>query len=237
MDRKLDAINLLLKDIDDAMDNESIITKHTLEDKQRQLRQAMTSTKGMRPNSKYAENVLNNMRRAYEDISYKLESGDNTLASDHFGRSEYASDRYHSDNKREMYGGERQRHEMYGGAKKTKKSDHGKMHGGRLEEQDEISVRIPHSRSMKSDKDLIRDIVERKNYVAYFYLPTCKYCPRTTEMLKDIPESNIIRIDVQQYPDAAKKYGVSAVPSIMKNGELVSAAGMTKHQLLELLAK
>jgi thioredoxin 1 len=78
-----------------------------------------------------------------------------------------------------------------------------------------------------------------------FYADWCGPCQRLAPILEDLaaetPNARIVKVNVDQNPNLASEYGVSAIPSlkVFKNGTVVAeAAGLApKRQLQSLLER
>ncbi|MBE6558772.1 MAG: thioredoxin [Ruminococcaceae bacterium] len=77
-----------------------------------------------------------------------------------------------------------------------------------------------------------------------FFATWCGPCRMVAPLLEEIadehPEYKIVKIDVDEEPDLASRFGVMSIPTLLvfKNGELVSTTvgAQPKAKLLALLA-
>ena len=78
-----------------------------------------------------------------------------------------------------------------------------------------------------------------------FYADWCGPCQRLAPILEDLatetPDARIVKVNVDQNPNLASQYGISAIPSlkVFKNGSVVDqVAGLaSKSQLQSLLTR
>ncbi len=77
---------------------------------------------------------------------------------------------------------------------------------------------------MQKFSDLINS---KKRVLVDFYAEWCGPCKMMTPILKDLSskigdKASIIKVDVDKNPEAASKYGIRGVPTLMlfKNGEI-----------------
>jgi len=76
-----------------------------------------------------------------------------------------------------------------------------------------------------------------------FYADWCGPCQRLAPILEDLaaetPDARIVKVNVDQNPNLASQYGISAIPSlkVFKNGSVVDqVAGLaSKNQLRSML--
>lgn len=74
-----------------------------------------------------------------------------------------------------------------------------------------------------NEKDF-NDLINKELIVVDFYATWCGPCKMLGPVLESLEDVEILKIDVDECPELARKYGVMSVPTLMifKNGNLES---------------
>ena len=90
---------------------------------------------------------------------------------------------------------------------------------------------------MKKKQDETSDIkIDEKIEVVLFKSDTCAFCPRAEEVVREAlndfgPDSfKLVIINVSENPEAAEKYGIFALPTVMIGG--ISVTGIPEPEML-----
>ena len=86
------------------------------------------------------------------------------------------------------------------------------------------------------------DRFEGEDRLLYFYNESCTPCRYMTPIIDQLTarHGNVYKVDVSQYPDTARKYGISATPTIVLVKEHVVkevAIGMKTQKQLERMLR
>ena len=77
----------------------------------------------------------------------------------------------------------------------------------------------------------------KEEVIVDFYADWCGPCKMIGSILEEIEEFNILKINVDDFPDIARKFGIMSIPTLIKfNGgeEVKKVIGYrTKEELLE----
>lgn len=67
------------------------------------------------------------------------------------------------------------------------------------------------------------NLLINEGIVVDFYADWCGPCKMIGEVLEDLPELNILKVNVDSFRDIAVKYGVMSIPTLIKfdKGEIV----------------
>ena len=81
------------------------------------------------------------------------------------------------------------------------------------------------------------DFNELKEIIVDFYADWCGPCKMVGAELEELNELNVLKVNVDDYPAIATKYGVMSIPTIIKfnnSEEIKKVIGYrTKEELLE----
>ncbi len=90
---------------------------------------------------------------------------------------------------------------------------------------------------MKKEQDeLTKSSTDEKIEVVLFKSDTCAFCPRAEEVVREAlndfgPDSfELVIINVSENPEAAEKYGIFALPTVMIGG--ISVTGIPEPEML-----
>lgn len=74
-----------------------------------------------------------------------------------------------------------------------------------------------------NEKDF-NDLINKELIVVDFYATWCGPCKMLGPVLESLEDVEVLKIDVDECPELARKYGVMSVPTLMifKNGNLES---------------
>ncbi len=96
-------------------------------------------------------------------------------------------------------------------------------------------MNIIHLENQKFD-DLIKEKV-----LVDFYADWCGPCKMQSRVLDELTDYEIVRVNVDEHEDLAKKYGVMSIPTLIKfkNGEEVdkNIGFLNKEDLIEWINK
>ena len=97
---------------------------------------------------------------------------------------------------------------------------------------------IKHIKSEEFDKEVLsnKDVV-----IVDFYADWCGPCKMQSRVLDELTDYEIVRVNVDEHEDLAKKYGVMSIPTLIKfkNGEEVdkNTGFLNKEDLIEWINK
>ena len=87
------------------------------------------------------------------------------------------------------------------------------------------------------DKEEDFENLIKEEVIVDFYADWCGPCKMIGSILEEIEEFNILKINVDDFPDIAKKFGIMSIPTLIKfkGGEEVKKVigYRTKEELLE----
>lgn len=65
--------------------------------------------------------------------------------------------------------------------------------------------------------------IANKRILVDFYADWCGPCKMQGEVLKDFQTLDVLKVDVDKYPNIAKAYGIMSIPTIMlfENGDVL----------------
>ncbi len=89
------------------------------------------------------------------------------------------------------------------------------------------------------DKEDLNELIAKGNHVVDFYAEWCGPCKMMGTILESVDDKlNIVKVDIDKFPDLTKEYKIMSVPTIMffKDGEKVNetVGFMEEDKLLEL---
>ena len=69
-------------------------------------------------------------------------------------------------------------------------------------------------------EDNFYDLVKEGNFIVDFYADWCGPCKMLLPVLDEIDFCDIIKVNVDEYPDIAKNFGIMSIPTLIffKNG-------------------
>ncbi len=67
--------------------------------------------------------------------------------------------------------------------------------------------------------------IANKRILVDFYAEWCGPCKMQGEVLKDFQTLDVLKVDVDKYPNIAKAYGIMSIPTIMlfENGNILKS--------------
>lgn len=81
------------------------------------------------------------------------------------------------------------------------------------------------------------EAITKEEVIVDFYADWCGPCKMMGTILEELDELNILKLNVDDFPDIARKFGVMSIPTLIKfkNGEEVKrvVGYKTKDELLE----
>lgn len=81
------------------------------------------------------------------------------------------------------------------------------------------------------------EAITKEEVIVDFYADWCGPCKMMGTTLEELDELNILKLNVDDFPDIARKFGVMSIPTLIKfkNGEEVKrvVGYKTKDELLE----
>ena len=81
------------------------------------------------------------------------------------------------------------------------------------------------------------EVITKEEVIVDFYADWCGPCKMIGTILEELDELNILKLNVDDFPDIARKFGVMSIPTLIKfkNGEEVKrvVGYKTKDELLE----
>lgn len=81
------------------------------------------------------------------------------------------------------------------------------------------------------------ETITKEEVIVDFYADWCGPCKMIGTILEELDELNILKLNVDDFPDIARKFGVMSIPTLIKfkNGEEVKrvVGYKTKDELLE----
>lgn len=81
------------------------------------------------------------------------------------------------------------------------------------------------------------ETITKEEVIVDFYADWCGPCKMIGTILEELDEFNILKLNVDDFPDIARKFGVMSIPTLIKfkNGEEVKrvVGYKTKDELLE----
>ena len=81
------------------------------------------------------------------------------------------------------------------------------------------------------------ETITKEEVIVDFYADWCGPCKMMGTILEELDELNILKLNVDDFPDIARKFGVMSIPTLIKfkNGEEVKrvVGYKTKDELLE----
>ena len=93
-------------------------------------------------------------------------------------------------------------------------------------------------RHLENSKDF-SNIINEKDVLVDFYADWCGPCKMLAPILEQIDSIDVLKINVDEFPDLAAKFGVMSIPTliVMKNGKMASqAVGVRpKSEILSML--
>lgn len=85
------------------------------------------------------------------------------------------------------------------------------------------------------------ELINKELVIVDFYADWCGPCKMQSRVLDELTEYNIVRVNVDENEDLAKKYGVMSIPTLVKfkNGEEVdkNIGFLSKDALIEWINK
>ena len=91
---------------------------------------------------------------------------------------------------------------------------------------------IKHLEKEEENNELIKEEI-----IVDFYADWCGPCKMMGNVLEEVEEFNVLKVNVDEFPSIATKYGVMSIPTLIKfnNGnEVKKVIGFrTKEELLE----
>ena len=81
------------------------------------------------------------------------------------------------------------------------------------------------------------ETITKEEVIVDFYADWCGPCKMMGTILEELDELNILKLNVDDFPDIARKFGVMSIPTLIKfkNGEEVKrvVGYKTKDELLD----
>ena len=81
------------------------------------------------------------------------------------------------------------------------------------------------------------ETITKEEVIVDFYADWCGPCKMIGTILEELDEFNILKLNVDDFPDIARKFGVMSIPTLIKfkNGEEVKrvVGYKTKDELLD----
>lgn len=81
------------------------------------------------------------------------------------------------------------------------------------------------------------DAITKEEVIVDFYADWCGPCKMMGTILEELDELNILKLNVDDFPDIARKFGVMSIPTLIKfkdGNEVKKVIGYrTKDELLE----
>ena len=91
---------------------------------------------------------------------------------------------------------------------------------------------------LENKEDFIKEIAKDKILVD-FYADWCGPCKMMGEILKEIESIDILKVNTDEFPELAQKYGIMSIPTLIvfeKGKECQKTIGMmSKQELLDWL--
>ncbi len=89
------------------------------------------------------------------------------------------------------------------------------------------------------EKNNFAEEIKKGNILVDFYADWCGPCKMLGEVLETIDEVDILKVNVDEYPDIAREYKVMSIPTLiyMENGEekTKNIGFITKEDILNML--
>ncbi len=89
------------------------------------------------------------------------------------------------------------------------------------------------------EKNNFAEEIKKGNILVDFYADWCGPCKMLGEVLETIDEVDILKVNVDEYPDLAREYKVMSIPTLiyMENGEekTKNIGFITKEDILNML--
>ena len=64
-------------------------------------------------------------------------------------------------------------------------------------------------------EDNFYDLVKEGNFIVDFYADWCGPCKMLLPVLDEIDFADIIKVNVDEYPEIAKKFGIMSIPTLL----------------------
>ena len=99
-----------------------------------------------------------------------------------------------------------------------------------------IALLLEFLQYLKDEK--LEDLVKEGTYLVDFYADWCGPCKMLGSVLETMEDVNIIKINVDEHPELASKYGVMSIPVLMvfKNGvETTKSMGFQPEESIRKL--
>ena len=82
-----------------------------------------------------------------------------------------------------------------------------------------------------NENDFDKEIMG-KNLLVDFYADWCGHCKMMGSVLENIKEVDILKVNVDEFPEIAKKFGIMSIPTLLvyKDGALVNKSVGFKDQ-------
>ncbi len=85
------------------------------------------------------------------------------------------------------------------------------------------------------------ELINKELVIVDFYADWCGPCKMQSRVLDELTDYNIVRVNVDENEDLAKKYGVMSIPTLIKfkNGEEIdkNIGFLNKDNLIEWINK
>ena len=89
------------------------------------------------------------------------------------------------------------------------------------------------------EKDNFQEEIKKERILVDFYADWCGPCKMLGEVLETIGEIDILKVNVDEFPEIAQSYGVMSIPTLiyMKKGKEIkkSIGFIPKEEILKLL--
>ena len=84
------------------------------------------------------------------------------------------------------------------------------------------------------------EIIAKENILVDFYADWCGPCKMIANELEKVDNINVLKVNVDLYPEIAKKYGVMSIPTLIyfKKGKVIQKQiGFIRKEEIETMVK